>query len=246
MGVVETRQLLVDEQPVILTIRRSARRKRRLSLSLQADGNALLQVPLRTSRKDIDMMLSRHRLWLSERRQQWREHRKENPPLILATGEVVSFQGRTLSLQINQRPGCAAVSLNGGYLEIAAGSVDTQTLANALQRWYRRQAEQRFPSRLEYWSRQLPWVDETPTLRLRKMRSRWGSCSADGRLCLNTELIKHRSELLDYVIVHELCHLQEFNHSPRFYRLMASVMPEWRQHRDALKGIDLRRPLQEM
>jgi len=66
------------------------------------------------------------------------------------------------------------------------------------------------------------------------MKSRWGSCSTHGAITLNLNLVQASAPLIDYVIVHELCHLREFNHSPRFWALVASVIPDWKTRRKAL------------
>lgn len=75
-----------------------------------------------------------------------------------------------------------------------------------------------------------------PTLRLRTMRSRWGSLSPAGAMTLNTMLIRAPRECLDAVIFHELCHLRVRNHGPEFYRELARYVPEWRQRRSELRG----------
>lgn len=111
--------------------------------------------------------------------------------------------------------------------------------AAALKRWYRQQAEQRFHQRLTHWMRHIDWLDKTPELKLRTMTSRWGSCSAKGRITLNTQLIKTPPECLDYVIVHELCHLREMNHGPAFYRLQAAILPDWQQRKQQLTKFPL-------
>jgi len=72
------------------------------------------------------------------------------------------------------------------------------------------------------------------------MKARWGSCSSLGEVTLNLELIKHPIHVIDYVITHELCHLIEFNHSPRFYELMVQAIPTWKKSKEDLeKGVFL-------
>jgi len=73
-----------------------------------------------------------------------------------------------------------------------------------------------------------------PRLRLRRMRRRWGSCTGQGVVTLNTRLVERCRCLIDYVLVHELCHLRELNHSPRFHALVADLMPDWRARSEAL------------
>ena len=80
-----------------------------------------------------------------------------------------------------------------------------------------------------------PGILTAPELRLRSMRRRWGSCSRQGRVTLNVELVKLPLTLIDYVIAHELCHLFEFNHGKKFYQLLEHVMPDWKQREVMLK-----------
>ena len=77
-------------------------------------------------------------------------------------------------------------------------------------------------------------LGEPKSLTLRLMRRRWGSCFTDRRIVLNPELFAAPVREIDYVILHELCHFREHNHSPRFYRLMNDRMPDWRERRDVL------------
>ena len=111
---------------------------------------------------------------------------------------------------------------------------DQETVRAALWRWYRHQAGRLFAARLSELAGRLPWLADDPPLRLRRMRRRWGSCSASGVITLNTHLVKAPTALLDYVILHELCHLRELNHGPRFYELMDQALPDWRARRQDL------------
>jgi len=75
-----------------------------------------------------------------------------------------------------------------------------------------------------------------PTVTIRKMTRRWGSCTKRGTINLNTDLIKVPLTFIDYVIVHELCHLKVHNHSPAFYKLLTRSMPDWRQRKARLES----------
>lgn len=239
MSGVEHRQLAIAGDTVTVNIKRSARRRKRLSLSLQADGNALLQVPLKTPVREIDAMLARHQQWLLERRQQLQRHQRQNPPPQMVSGQRLPYLGGHIELALRQRPGRTDVQLQGQTLTLGLADTSSEQVAKKLTAWYHKEAQQRLPPRLAYWSQQLSWVGATPPLRLRRMRSRWGSCSADGRICLNSELIKLDMDLIDYVVVHELCHLQHFDHSPRFYGLMTIVLPDWQDRRRRLHQLRL-------
>ncbi|MNG12944.1 WLM domain protein [compost metagenome] len=81
------------------------------------------------------------------------------------------------------------------------------------------------------------WVTERPPLRILTMQTQWGSCSPNGRITLNPHLVKAPRECIDYVILHEFCHIAEHNHSEHFYRLMSQVMPGWEKTKGRLDGM---------
>ena len=75
------------------------------------------------------------------------------------------------------------------------------------------------------------WLKSDPGFRLLTMKTQWGSCSPKGELLLNPLLVKAPWYCVDYVIFHELCHLNEHNHSPRFYRLLSALVPDWEKRK---------------
>lgn len=108
-------------------------------------------------------------------------------------------------------------------------------VAALLRTWLVAQATTLFAAELNDLSGRLPWLaGRIPPWRHRFMRSQWGSCSQSGRIALNTHLVKLPRALVRYVVLHELCHLVEHNHGPRFYDLMAHHMPDWRVRRGEL------------
>lgn len=222
------------------TLVRSPRRHRKLSLQVTLSGEVEVRAPLATSEMEIDAMLRRHRDWLFERQREAAQ-RPRARAMCYSNGERLPFMGRELALRVQHRPGRPQLQRCGEELLVHSANTESSALKNLLAAWYTRQAKQVFTERLQYWAQQLDWLESAPPLRLRRMRSRWGSCSRDGRLCLNTRLIKADQDCIDVVIVHELCHLREFNHSKAFYRLMDQTLPDWRRHQQRLdeQGVGL-------
>ncbi len=103
------------------------------------------------------------------------------------------------------------------------------TVRALLEKWYRRQAAELFPARLSHYNRD--WRLTYNGIRIKGQRTRWGSCSAKKNLNFNWRLLMAPLEVLDYVVVHELAHLMELNHSPKFWQLVQSRCPAYRQHR---------------
>ena len=106
-----------------------------------------------------------------------------------------------------------------------------------LKRWYADKSQQVLSERISQMVTKTPWVKETPSFRIMEMKKQWGSCSANGSLLFNPHLIKAPKECIDYVVLHELCHIAEHNHSEKFWRLLTQVMPNWKQVKSQLDGM---------
>lgn len=97
-----------------------------------------------------------------------------------------------------------------------------------IDKWYQHKAKAIFNERLAALLPKTTWVKDIPSFRVMAMKKQWGSCSTKGNLMLNPHLVKAPKESIDYVILHELCHIAEHNHSERFWRLLTQVMPNWK------------------
>jgi predicted metal-dependent hydrolase len=135
------------------------------------------------------------------------------------------------------------VKMLRGKLEVSVRSPVTDSAKRAgkaqalLVDWYKARAREVFARRLNAMLDQAIWVTERPPLRILTMQTQWGSCSPNGRITLNPHLVRAPRECIDYVILHELCHIAEHNHSERFYRLMSQVMPGWEKTKERLDGM---------
>ena len=136
-----------------------------------------------------------------------------------------------------QGEGLGPVGPDGGHglrLGLAHNATEAQ-IRDAAQAWLMRQAKRVFAERLDHFSPLLGVRYEK--LRLSSAGTRWGSASADGTIRLNWRLIFLSMDMVDYVVVHELSHLRHMDHSPRFWDVVASVMPDHRERRQALRQV---------
>ena len=129
------------------------------------------------------------------------------------------------------------VKLLRGRLEVNTSESDLESIKFLLNKWYRFRANIMFEVRLQHILEQALWVETKPDIRLMTMRTQWGNCSPSGLLTLNTHLVKAPTICIDYVILHELCHLVEHNHSERFYQLLTQVMPDWEVVKERLDNM---------
>jgi predicted metal-dependent hydrolase len=129
------------------------------------------------------------------------------------------------------------VTLVNNELRVTMANPTSELIDALLSCWYKSHAQAQFTARCKILLPAIPWVNTIPTVRLRGMKSRWGSCSQDQEITLNYHLVKAPIECIDYVIVHELCHFLEMNHGPQFYRLLSSVLPDWKRRRKTLNAM---------
>jgi predicted metal-dependent hydrolase len=210
-------------------------RRRSVALHLYADGTVSIRAPRGCPRDEILRFVDQKRSWMRRKRQWLRQQAR--PPLVYLEGGIHRFLGQAHALRIERgRP--QAVGLAPDAIVVRLGCAATpEAIRRALDRWYREQALALLPALFQECLAAPEFAGlQRPQLRLRRMKSRWGSCSRDGRVQLNTLLMAQPPAAIRYVIVHELCHLVEFNHGPAFYRLLTDVMPGWKSAAALLEG----------
>jgi len=225
--------LHVDGQAIPVTVHRSPRR-RTIALELRPGPALELRAPRSCPVALMRDFLDSRRSWIRRHLANLPEAR---PEWTYAHGEAHPFLGRQLRLAVG--PGSRRTAVRqGDALSLTLPSPGRRDHVAALvQQWYSQQAERLFAWRLQRWLITLSdWGLPVPSLRRQRMRRRWGSCTNTRVIKLNTHLVEREIGLIDYVLVHELCHLRELNHSPRFYRLMDAALPDWRQRSAALDG----------
>ncbi|MHA1287450.1 MAG: M48 family metallopeptidase [Candidatus Thorarchaeota archaeon] len=160
------------------------------------------------------------------------------PPREYVSGETHRYLGRQYLLKIIQigEQETEQVRMDRGRLKINVSNPDDMERKKALlEDWYRGHAKRVFSERVDHW---LPHFQrygiESPQLVVRRMKSRWGSCTAEGKITLNLKLIQVPKHLIDYTIVHELSHLVELNHSEDYYQLLRRIMPDWEKRKEQL------------
>jgi predicted metal-dependent hydrolase len=157
------------------------------------------------------------------------------------SGETHVYLGRQYRLKV-QPESPEGVKLLGQFLRVKCGAKkDGERVGGLLEDWYRAHAERVFSHRLQRCiesarSLRLP---SPPKMAIRKMTKRWGSCTKTGTILLNLDLVKAPVHCIDYVIVHELCHLKVHNHGKDFYRLLTRCMPDWKARKKRLEAVVL-------
>lgn len=218
---------LLNGTPVEYILHRS-RGRRRISLSIDERG-LRVGAPLRASLREIDSVLQNHARWVLGKLQIWSERRA--PHRRWESGETLNYLG--LPLKLDVAPGAREVALTPNSLEIRTPNVTPDAVAALAVHWFRAQALQHFQQRVAHFRDQVS--PQPVAIKLSNARSRWGSCHVSGRIALNWRLIHMPQQLIDYVVVHELAHLREMNHSPRFWAVVGSVIPDYAARRREIR-----------
>lgn len=209
---------------------RASRRRRRLALELQADGALTVATPAVVPLALIRRFVLSQQGWISNQRARLTAF--PPPALVLAPGAQLPYLDHSLQLDVDtcvRGPG--RCRRHGDSLRVQAASPDA--VPRLIERWYRQDAARHFAERITHFAGQ---VGTRPArLAVRAARTRWGSCSSRGTISLNWRLMLLPSTLLDYVVVHELCHLLVPNHSPRFWAQVARVLPDFLSRRAELR-----------
>jgi predicted metal-dependent hydrolase len=217
----------LDGVAVEYTLKRSRRRR---SITLTIDESGLrVGAPWRASQSRIDTVLVTHARWITRKLEEWRARRP--PPFTWQAGAIVMALGEPLTLVVDAA--IAVTARNGSRLCVSADNDDPAALEELVTAWLRDTAQGWFEQRAVHFSRVLDV--RVHSIRLSSARTRWGTCHPDGRVHLNWRLIQAPPALIDYVVVHELAHLREPNHSSRFWTWVAGVLPDYKERRQALR-----------
>jgi predicted metal-dependent hydrolase len=220
-------------------LRRS--RRKTLGIHVRPDGSVRITAPAGASLPAIEEALQRKAGWIVRKQAEVATFRGAVDPLRFVEGATHRFLGREYCLRIEtgSETERSSVVLEGPYLRVrTAGAADAQAVARLLEAWYMQQANAVFHEMLVGARERVLalGIVAPPSIRVRKMKTRWGSCTAKGAITLNVRLIHLQRELIEYVLVHELCHLRELNHSPAYYRLLDQALPEWREWKRRLNS----------
>jgi predicted metal-dependent hydrolase len=211
------------------------RRAKRRTIGLSIDHRGLrVGAPRRASLFEVESLILRHSDWVAEKLDEWRSRRRPEP-LKIADGLRLPLLGASLEIRL-------ALGNNRAVWNAQTGSVLTLCLrspkdaASVLEKALREKARQLFSERLKHFAERLG-LAAVPPLALSAARTRWGSCSLKTGIRLNWRLIHFQPHIIDYVVTHELAHLREMNHSPRFWVVVARLCPDYRVARDELKSL---------
>lgn len=207
------------------TIRRSER-ARRARIQVSADGVEVV-LPRGLPLREVEPFVQEKRRWIERTLLRMRDAQTELPPPRVLDGGEVPYLGERLSLRARVERGRTRprVDRRGGELRVTVGADGVELLRDALEGWYRRRARVEVGRRLDAAVERAG--SSYSRLQIRGQRTRWASCSRAGAMSFNWRLLLAPAEVLDYVVEHEVAHLEVHDHSPAFWTLLGRRCPDY-------------------
>ncbi len=216
-------------------------RKRSASIRLLGDL-VKVSVPMTLSDSRIRDLVTKRTPWIKNKLRE-QSDRPTIPPREYVSGETVTYLGKNYRLKvlIGDQP---SIKLKRGYVEATVNKTEIDpknTIRSLLERWYRSHAEKRLGEKTV---RLASVIGVNPaSVTVKNYKSRWGSCSTKGDISYNWRIILAPHSIVDYVVVHELCHMLEHNHSSKYWKHVERHVPNWRECREWLKHNELAKDL---
>ncbi|MBC7349119.1 MAG: M48 family metallopeptidase [Candidatus Aminicenantes bacterium] len=205
-------------------------RRRTVGLEINEEGQLVVRAPLYLPESEIKAVIRRHQRWIENKLVELEQRRQKKRPKSFVAGEKYLYLGQEFPLILSPRPKPALAFTGRAFI---LSGVYQNRGKELFQKLYQRMARAYLRRRLEQLARLNGF--KFKKFRLSSARTRWGSCSAKGTISLTWRLVLAPPEIIDYVIIHELAHTREKNHSRVFWNLVAEHLPDFRQRRCWLK-----------
>jgi len=206
---------------------RSRKRRRTISLQVKEGGRVVIRAPFHTPKWEIERFIERKHSWivgkLSEKEKQAKQAQKPFLP-----GEKFLYLGERYPLEIRESHHKESpLRLSFGNFVLQKDCVENAR--DLFVEWYKKEAEEKIAERINYYSRNVHLFPKG--IRITSAKSRWGSCSRDNRLSFSWRIVMASLAVMDYILIHELVHIREKNHSAKFWATLESILPDYRKHR---------------
>ena len=215
--------------------------RRQLTIHVHPEQRLEVLAPHGRSVDKVLDKVEKRATWIAKQWKFFGQYLPGRTPRCYVSGETFWYLGRQYRLKVLQSKE-QTTKLRGSYLEVRLPEkTNTDAIKQQVASWYKEHATYFFKTRLESClERCKPLkIKSPPKLNIRQMKKRWGSCTSSGTISLNSELIEVPSHCIDYVIVHELCHLKICNHTPQFFHLLSQCMPDWRVRKKRLDSFHM-------
>lgn len=213
--------------------------RKTLGIIVRPDQSVIIRAPINADSDRIQKIIRKKSPWIVRTIEYFEALLPKLPPRSYVSGESHHYLGKHYRLMVH-KSNMEDVRLNKNSIAVYTIHKDNPGVVKTLlQYWYKYRAKKKFKERYDYCFDSFNHFSlNGPRLLIRKMKRRWGSCNTRNKITLNEELIKTPTRCIDYVIMHELCHLIYRNHDHQFYTLLSRLMPDWKERKSVLeKGV---------
>ena len=216
--------------------------RKTLGISVHPDLSVTVTAPVGSDLNAVAEKVKKRAPWILRQQRDFERYLPGLPPRRYVSGETHWYLGKRYRLKLEQsETDYEVVKMQRGRIVVVVrDSSNRDQIGRLLDAWYRKQAVRVFHARLdECYRRVEPFGVPYPDIALRVMKTRWGSCTSKGKVILNPKVVLAPKDCIDYVVMHELCHLQHHDHSPTFFQLLDTVMPDWQARKRKLDELRL-------
>ncbi|KAB3527276.1 M48 family metallopeptidase [Alkaliphilus serpentinus] len=211
------------------------RNRKSLGIKVSPPRYIIVYAPVNTSRDRIIDMVKTKSKWMIKKLQELQKIQDKIVEKRLVDGEDFLYLGKTYSLQIivGETVKKPRIELSNHKLLIHTNTKEPDAIKNILKSWYKEMAKEKILERIQYY--QPYFMVQPQEVKIKDQQKRWGSCSSSGVLLFNWKLIMAPITILDYVVIHEMCHLIHMNHSKDYWGLVKKILPDYEYRKEWLK-----------
>lgn len=210
--------------------------RKTLEISVMPDCAVQVRAPHGATFEAVAQKVRKKAPWIVEKQDWFAKFPKAPPPRQYLGGETHMYMGRRYRMKIEKGKE-RLVKIDGGFIRVVSADVRPAIVKKLLDEWLRERAKVQFEKIFDACAVRFSLSSSTLRLQIRDMKTRWGSLSKGGILTLNIKLIAAPKECVEYVVVHELCHLKYPNHDKKFYRLLETRLPDWEKRKQKLENL---------
>lgn len=219
------------------------KKRKTMEIAVEPPKTITVTAPIGTTEDEILKKVESKGSWIIQKIYSFKHMQYSHINREFVNGESFMYLGRNYSLQIEvdssfKKP---EVKLYRGKFIVKASSKNDEDIRNAMEQWYRNRAKEVIGSRVKYYQK---FFSKEPTdIRIKEQKKRWGSCTSKNELLFNWRCIMAKSNALDYIVIHEMCHMYHKDHSNEFWELVASVLPDYEVRKEWLRNYGVRMDL---
>ena len=229
--------LKYGERTTRYSVEEAQRLKASILVHVAPDGKVTVEAPPKCPLVKVKAAVQKRARWIFQNQDSAKRSIAHPLPREYISGETHFYLGRRYQIRVKVGRSETTVKLIKGIIQIHVPLQDRALVKRRLKLWYTKRALDYLNRRVEVLLDQLDWLSEAPKVKLLPMKMQWGSCSPKGSININPALIKAPRHCIDYVLIHEMCHLKEHNHSKRFYDLLGKYCADWQKRKAELDQI---------